>query len=299
MEMAITPGRILVFNGKDKAGEEPFKPAMLDTALLAVKSKFKSPDLKSYKLSFLAEQAKVPEAEYLKKLTQFCFELTEHRMSGAIKRDELIVQAVDAFDDVTSQLNFLTSRLREWYGITDPEAAKMIADHRKFVNKILENAGPSHFGLKLGDHDMDMIKVFAQSLKQNFQVRDDLEKYIDSIMTELSPNVRALIGPVLGAKLISKAGGLYKLAIMPGSTIQVLGAEKALFRHLIQGKPSPKHGLLYQHPLICSNPRELRGRVARSLSAKLSIAARLDYYGKPLDKELIADFGRRLKELKL
>lgn len=298
MEMAITPGKILVFNGKDKVGEEGFKPTALDASLSAVRAKFDSPDLKSFKLSFLSEQAKVSPDEYLKKLSDFCFDLTEHRLSGAIKRDELIVQAVDAMEDITREINYLTSRLREWYGITDPAAAKTIDDHRKFVNKILEAAGTSSFGLKLKDADLSMIKAFAQALKQTYQIKDELEAYLDSIMTELSPNVRALIGPVLGAKLISKAGGLYKLAIMPGSTIQVLGAEKALFRHLIQGKPSPKHGLIFQHPLISSGPRETRGRISRSLSAKLSIAARLDYYGKPLDKGLIADFEKRLEELK-
>jgi nucleolar protein 56 len=153
--------------------------------------------------------------------------------------------------------------------------------------------------LKLKDSDITMIKTFAQTLKQTYQIKDELERYIDSIMEELSPNVRALIGPILGAKLISKAGGLYKLAIMPGSTIQVLGAEKALFRHLIQGKPSPKHGLIFQYPLISAGAKEVRGRIARSLAAKLSIAARLDYYGKSVDKDLIADFNKRLKELKV
>ncbi len=298
MEMAVTPGKILVFDGKDKAGEELVEPESLDESLSKVRLKFKSPDLKSYKLQFLAEQAKIPEADYLRKLTEFSFKLTESRLSKAIHRDELIVQAVGAVDDVTREINFLTSRLREWYGVTDPGSAKMIDDHKKFVNKILENAGTSYFGLKLGEKDLKIIKTFARTLKESYQMKDELEAYIDSIMTELSPNIKAFVGPLLGAKLIAKAGGLYKLAMMPGSTIQVLGAEKALFRHLIQGKPSPKHGLIFQHPLISAKPKEVRGRIARSLSAKLSIAARLDYYGKPLNKELIADFEKRLKELK-
>jgi nucleolar protein 56 len=298
MEMAITPGKILIFDGKEKKGEEIFKPEALGDAVSRVKKNYDSPDLKSYKLQILTKESNLSEKDYLKKLADLSFRLTESRIAEAVGRDELIIQAVNSIDDLNREINFLTSRIREWYGLSDHESSKFIEDHEKLVDMVIEDVKVSQFGLKLRDNDVKMIKYFAKFIKENYQLKENLEKYVDSIMQDIAPNVRALVGPILGAKLLARAGGLYKLAMMPGSTIQVLGAEKALFRHLIKGTPSPKHGLLYQHPMISSKSRALRGRIARSLSAKISIAARMDYYKRGLDPSLVKKFEKRLKELK-
>ena len=297
MEMAITPGKILVFDDKKKVAEEQFSPESLNETLSKISGNYNSPTLKSYKLNFLCSETGSSEKDYLEKLVGFSFELTASRIKDAVKRDELIVQAVNSIEDLNREINFLTTRLREWYGTSDPESAKIIDDHEKLVDKVIEKVDVSNFGLKLEDKDAEMIQYFAKFINENYRLREKLEKYVDSIMEELAPNVRALVGPILGAKLMARAGGLYKLAIMPGSTIQVIGAEKALFRHLIKKTPSPKHGLIFQHPLISNKPRALRGRIARSLAAKISIAARLDYYGKGLDPSLIKSFEKRMKEL--
>ena len=89
---------------------------------------------------------------------------------------------------------------------------------------------------------------------------------------------------MLGARLISLAGSLEKLAEFPSSTIQVIGASKALFKHLRARAPSPKHGIIYSHPLINTAPWWVRGKIARAVAAKLSLAARIDFYSGEKDR---------------
>jgi len=118
-------------------------------------------------------------------------------------------------------------------------------------------------------------------------------------MQEAAPNIRALIGSVVGAKLIRKAGGLAELAKMPASTIQILGAEKALFRALHGKGTPPKHGIIFQVPRIFRAPWWQRGKIARALAGKLSIAARVDFYsGEYIGDELLRDLERRIEEIK-
>jgi nucleolar protein 56 len=119
------------------------------------------------------------------------------------------------------------------------------------------------------------------------------------LMDEAAPNLSAVIGPLLGARLISKTGSLSRLASLPASTIQILGAEKALFRALRKrGKP-PKHGIIFQHPYVHTCPRKIRGKVARLLASRIAVAARVDYFsGRFIGEELKKDVENRLKALK-
>jgi len=130
-------------------------------------------------------------------------------------------------------------------------------------------------------------------------IRGNLTDYIDDAMKDVAPNIRELTGSLLGARLIALAGSLMKLALMPASTIQVLGAEKALFRALRgKGKP-PKHGVIFQHPEIFRSPRWQRGKIARALAAKLAIAAKADAFtGNFIAPRLKEEFMRRVQEVK-
>jgi nucleolar protein 56 len=94
----------------------------------------------------------------------------------------------------------------------------------------------------------------------------------------VAPNLSEVLGELLGARLIARAGGLEKLAKLPASSLQVMGAREALFKHLREGTPSPKHGFIFRHPLVSGAPKRLRGRMARMLAGKAAIAARVDYY---------------------
>ena len=136
----------------------------------------------------------------------------------------------------------------------------------------------------------------ASEIDRLARVRGRLMREVSTRADEIMPNVSALIGGLVAARLLSRAGGLSALAKMPGSTIQVLGSEQALFSHLRGGTPPPKHGIIFQHRRVHNAPREIRGRVARVLSAKLAIAARLDYFRGTLAPEFIDDAQKRIDE---
>jgi nucleolar protein 56 len=130
-------------------------------------------------------------------------------------------------------------------------------------------------------------------------MRKTLAERVDRILDEMAPNLKALAGPTISARLISLAGGLEELARLPSSTIQVLGAEKALFRALRTGARPPKHGIIFQHPLLHQAPRWQRGKIARALAGKISIAAKVDVFsGNFVGDRLKADLEKRIAEIK-
>ncbi|HDJ25954.1 MAG TPA: C/D box methylation guide ribonucleoprotein complex aNOP56 subunit, partial [Candidatus Bathyarchaeota archaeon] len=132
-----------------------------------------------------------------------------------------------------------------------------------------------------------------------YSMRRSLERYIDAVMEEIAPNLKAVAGALLGARLISLAGGLEKLAKMPSSTVQVLGAEKALFRALRTGGKPPKHGVIFQHYYVKGSKRWQRGKIARALAGKISMAARIDAFsGRYIGDQLKAELDRRVEEIK-
>jgi nucleolar protein 56 len=146
---------------------------------------------------------------------------------------------------------------------------------------------------------MDEMTEFARLLLEFHESRTRLEKYLDSTMQEVAPNTLALLGATLGARLIAITSGIGNLAKRSASTIQVLGAEKALFRSLRSGSRPPKHGLLFQHNDVHQAPRWQRGKIARALASKVAIAARLDaYHGEYRGKELLKEFEARVEEIR-
>lgn len=221
------------------------------------------------------------------------------------RRDKLVAQAVTALDEVDKNINIMVSRVREWYGLHFPELDSLVQDHRQYLtmvtkfgsrsnykledlNEIVQNENKSmtiydlskkSMGAEIGDLDLEKIKQLAEITMSLYFYRDRLEKYIDETMREVAPNIRELVGSSLGARLIALSGGLDALAKKPASTIQVLGAEKALFRSLKTGAKPPKHGIIFQSQYIHSAPKWQRGKIARALAGKLSIAARVDAFG--------------------
>ena len=216
----------------------------------------------------------------------------------------LLSEHIEALDVLDKSLNLLSERIREWYGVHFPELDQEVTDHERFVSLVLagerdvvaqssgdptivEYAGRS-LGIKLAEADVTAVSGFAASLRELYTQRDAIGNYLDALMTELAPNVRTVAGANLGARIISISGGLERLARMPSSTVQILGAERALFKHLAKGSPSPKHGVIFQHPAIGHAPPKLRGKVARALAAKISLAAKMDFYSHE-------DHGEELK----
>ena len=244
---------------------------------------------------------------------------------AAERRDFLIVQAVETLDDLDKTLNLFANRIREWYGLHFPELSRIINNHETYaklvrdlgerknfseenlrktslpkekINKIIKAAQTS-MGANLRDDDIDKIQILCSQYMNLLTARRKIEGYLKEMMKEEAPNLSAIAGPILGAKLIALAGGLENLAKMPSSTIQVLGAEKALFRSLRTGARPPKHGVLFQHVLVHGSKRSLRGKISRALAGKIAIAARTDifsdvYIGDRLKKDLL----EKIEEIK-
>ncbi|ACS32966.1 hypothetical protein [Thermococcus gammatolerans] len=243
--------------------------------------------------------------------------------SGA--RDKMIIQAIEALDDIDKVINLLVSRLREWYGLHFPELDEILPKHPQYVTFVKEigprenvsrekleklgfsegkikkilKAAEKSMGAPLGKFDSEIIRKLASEISDLYKLREQIEDYLETAMDEVAPNLKALVGAKLAARLMSLAGGLKELAMMPASTIQVLGAEKALFRHLRTGAKPPKHGVIFQYPAINRSPWWQRGKIARALAGKLAIAARVDYFsGEYIGEELKKELEQRIKEIK-
>ncbi|MBS7642531.1 MAG: C/D box methylation guide ribonucleoprotein complex aNOP56 subunit [Candidatus Bathyarchaeia archaeon] len=252
--------------------------------------------------------------------------LAEKVISEALaSRDLLIIQCASAIDDLAEIINMLWSRLREWYGIHFPELEKIVDEIELYAKIVHSIGGRSNFteeklselkisrskaadiieaainslGGDIGEADLRQIAELAYTILQLIALRERLVGYLEDSMRREAPNITGLVGPIIGAKLIAKAGGLEKLAKMPASTIQVLGAEKALFRAIRSGGKPPKHGIIFQHTLIHQAPKKIRGKIARALAAKLAIAARVDYYTKEdISEKLRRELNERVKEIR-
>ena len=230
------------------------------------------------------------------------------RMRKAPSGDDHLSQTVEALDDITESYNVVLERLREWYGLHYPELARLV-DDRAFSELISTHGdrttigrGDESIGGELTERDRLSLMGLATTVRLLAAQRDALLSALEKSSKERAPNLVSLLGPSIAAHLISLAGGLEELARLPSSTIQVLGAEKAFFRHLKEGVPPPKHGVLFQHPLVHRAPPWQRGSLARAIAGKVSLAARADAFTKrDLSNELRASVekaARRVEETK-
>jgi nucleolar protein 56 len=241
------------------------------------------------------------------------------------EKDLLIKHAVDAIAELDKSINILTMRVREWYSLHHPSLSRLIEDQEKFVHIVKEctgkvelnreklgslglsealidsimNSVSQDIGAAFSERDLVIIRSIATSIESLYILRTELEAYVAELMHVVAPNITTLVGPLVGARLVSSAGSLKELARKPSSTIQVFGAEKALFRSLKTGADPPKHGVIFQVPEIHSAPYWQRGKIARVLAGKLSIAAKIDAYTKrAMGESLRAEFEERLEEIR-
>jgi len=245
--------------------------------------------------------------------------------SAATRRDLSAVQAVRAIDDLDKTLNLLAGRVREWYGLHFPEMDRIVEKHDTYARLVaklgdrknftkenitseglpnqtvdqLVTAARKSMGGQIEDSDLQVLKSFCELMLELYKFRARGESYIEDVLKQVAPNMTAIVGAPLSARLISIAGSLDNLAKMPASTLQVLGAEKALFRSLKTGARPPKHGVIFQHTAIHQSPRWQRGKIARALSGKLSIAARVDAFGGVfVGEQLRDDVNKKVDEIK-
>lgn len=241
-------------------------------------------------------------------------QITEIKLKKSSEsHDLLLIQAIHTIEELEESEVKLVERIREWYPVHFPEMDE-VRDHSKYVELIskygdrssiinsesfdLDVDSGTSLGAELSDADLEVIQGFAHTIKSIQDSKKSINTYVDQKMEEMAPNLRSLIGSSLGAKIIAHTGGIRRLALLPSSTVQILGAEKALFRHLKTGERPPKHGLIYQHPDVRGSRWWIRGKVARALAGRISLAVRKDFFSGEYDPSIKEGFQIKLEEIK-
>uniref|UniRef100_A0A0D9VTZ8 Nucleolar protein 58 n=1 Tax=Leersia perrieri TaxID=77586 RepID=A0A0D9VTZ8_9ORYZ len=228
------------------------------------------------------------------------------------KVDTMIIQAIGLLDDLDKELNTYAMRVREWYGWHFPELTKIVADNIQYAKVVkmmgnrtnavnldfseilsddeveaqLKEAAVISMGTEVSDLDLLNIRELCDQVLALSEYRAQLFDYLKSRMNTIAPNLTALVGELVGARLIAHGGSLVNLAKQPGSTIQILGAEKALFRALKTKHSTPKYGLIYHASLIGQAAPKHKGKISRSLAAKTALAIRYDALGDGGDNSI-------------
>merc|ERR1719278_1374678 len=237
------------------------------------------------------------------------------------KSDNMIIQSIALLDQLDKDVNTFSMRIREWYSYHFPELVKIVPDNYTFAKcvKVIKNrkeltddaiskleevvmdsakakavvdASKTSMGMDISQVDLMNIEMFATRVVALAEYRKELSKYLQDKMGNVAPNLAALIGDVVGARLISHAGSLTSLAKYPASTVQILGAEKALFRALKTKGNTPKYGLIFHSSFIGRAGSKNKGRISRFLANKCSIASRIDCFSEISTKL----YGEKLKE---
>ena len=258
-------------------------------------------------------------------LQKFAINLSSMKVKETSEKlDQHLVQGVNTLDELDEIINTISTRIREWYGLHFPELDYILQNIITYA-AIVKDAGPRENitsdlltqldvpdkkielikqailksqGGSLTDESAKSLRILASQVIQLLELRTDLSNSVENLMEILAPNLKNILTAIIGARLIAKAGSLLKLAQMPSSTIQIIGAEKALFRALKTGARPPKHGLLFQHPSVNSAPKWQRGKIARALSAKIAIAVRIDVYrNASLDNSLLDKLTKRIETI--
>lgn len=236
------------------------------------------------------------------------------------KIDTMIVQAQCLLDDLDKELNNYMMRAREWYGWHFPELGKILTDNVVFIKTIklvgtrdnmavtdlsdilpeeleekVKEAAEISMGTEISEEDITNIQSLCDEILSINEYRTHLYDYLKTRMMAMAPNLTVLVGDTIGARLIAHAGSLVNLAKHPASTVQILGAEKALFRALKTKKDTPKYGLIFHASLIGSASAKNKGKISRSLAAKASLATRVDAFGEDVTMELGTEHRAKLE----
>ena len=281
--------------------------------------------LKEKKLDLIVTSGLVDSSAEAEELVrEAAIYLAEAKIREASAKPDLqVIQSIQALDEVDKAANIFNSRLREWYGLHFPELSDILSEPEQYIDfiltvghrdrvkdfvselklaekkvKVILEASEKSKGAEIREEDLSRVRMLAKEVKDLHALRKSLQRHIEVTMSKIAPNLTAIAGATIAARLIAKAGGLEKLARLPASTIQVLGAEKALFRALRTGAPPPKHGIIFQHKLVHSAPCWQRGKVARSLAAKIALAARVDAYRGEREERLDTQLEKRIEEIK-
>jgi nucleolar protein 56 len=283
-------------------------------------------EISKHKLRYLI-RAGFAENEYDAhlQLRQFALDFSSSKVRRISEKLDLhISQSINALDELDKIINVIGARLREWYGLHFPELDYLIqniftyaeivklAGNRNNIDlNMLENLGieskradmilvavQRSKGGDILEENLSIIKKLANEVIMQTELRKILAQQIEEMMEKIAPNIKELLTATVGARLMAKAGSLQKLSVMPASTIQIIGAEKALFRSLKTGAPPPKHGILFQHPILHSAPKWQRGKMARAIASKVAIAGRIDLFRNgEKDLHISEQLNKRIAEI--
>eukprot|EP00640_Fibrocapsa_japonica_P001963 CAMPEP_0113939314 /NCGR_PEP_ID=MMETSP1339-20121228/5646_1 /TAXON_ID=94617 /ORGANISM="Fibrocapsa japonica" /LENGTH=536 /DNA_ID=CAMNT_0000942783 /DNA_START=145 /DNA_END=1755 /DNA_ORIENTATION=- /assembly_acc=CAM_ASM_000762 len=243
---------------------------------------------------------------------------------SADKVDTMVVQAIGLLDELDKEINTYAMRVKEWYGWHFPEMAKVVGDNLQYsrcillmgtrdhakstdfssvleddsVEKALKASAEVSMGTEINDIDVASIKALADQVVSLSEYRVQLYDYLKNRMQAIAPNLTILVGELVGARLLAHAGSLLNLAKHPASTIQILGAEKALFRALKTKHDTPKYGLIYHASLIGQTSNKNKGKISRVLAAKCALGIRMDALGEVSDTSVGFE-GRQKVEMRI
>lgn len=280
---------IITLDGNSITDVELFEKdleAISDTLLrepLLLRGEVAGADLRDLALKYGFAESR---EEYDRMLHDLNILLAKKKISRALTPDRQIIAAVQAIDSLNEAANLLAERLKEWYILEFNETNLKSLDLARHVAGMKESVGSP------------IMKNLALSLIGLYDARSSIEEYLKENMPAVAPNLSSIAGYILGARLLCMAGSLCKLASMPSSTVQVIGANNALFKHLKGKSPSPKHGVIFRHPYVNTAPRWQRGKIARAVASKISLAARCDLYSGELKKELKGDLEKKVLEIR-
>lgn len=277
------------------------------------------------KFKQIAKEVGFEEADKLAREVNFILTRQKLRLEAAV-RDKLVIKAISMLDELDKFANILSGLIREWYSTHFPELDRLAPEHQTYLKLVLElgsrerftqaavkgavelpdedvariaEAAESSLGASFDELDIKTLQGCAREVFSLYELRERVAEHIDGLMAQVAPNLRAVVGGSIGARLISLAGGLKELSRLPASTLQILGAEKALFRALRTRARPPKHGVIYQYSEVRGAPKWQRGKIARALAGKLSIAARVDAMsGEFVGDKLAADVKARIADIK-
>lgn len=251
----------------------------------------------------------ISEADYKAMSLGLAHSISRYRLKfSAEKVDVMIIQAICLLDDLDKELNNYAMRLKEWYSWHFPELIDIVSDYLLYAKVVqavgmrtnvrevdlkellpedleqeVQAAAEKSMGTEISLDDEAHIKDLASQIIEMYEYRESLADYLKVRMSAVAPNLSAMVGEIVGARLISKAGSLVNLAKLPSSTVQILGAEKALFKAIRTKHNTPKYGLIYHASLVGAAPMSVKGKISRSLAAKCSLSIRYDALGEASD----------------
>jgi len=232
--------------------------------------------------------------------------ITENKIEGFFEEnldEQSIFKALTVYDSLTKQFNNLFELMEDWYALQNYKRYKELNDNYKFVKyltekNITELKKDIFISKSLSDDDLKLIKEFAEIANSMYSAKSKIENFITKRTKELYPNLSNILGPIITARLLNMTKNLKHFAELPSSTIQMIGAEAALFRHLKYKKKPPKYGFLCEHPLMTGLNDHNKGKLARIMANKIALAAKLDLNKKPIDEKIKKDIEEKAKSLK-